>query len=82
MFIRYEDLLNDFNTTLFKIKEQGLQVKKNINFPFNTILYKNTRQKFVKKSYTNNISTEFILRNSNLIPLYEEKLYNLVMKKK
>jgi len=75
IFIRYEDLINDFDKTLIKIKDKGLEVKKNnINFPLNTNNYKNRkRSKFIPKK--NSISTEFILSNPNLIPLYENKLY-------
>lgn len=50
IFIRYEDLINDFDKTLLKIKDKGLEIKKNINFPLNTDNYKNTSfMKFVKK---------------------------------
>ena len=75
IFIRYEELINDFDKTLLKIKDKGLEVKKDISFPINTNNYKNNpNRKFVKK---NSISTELILNNPNLIPLYEEKLYNI-----
>lgn len=76
IFIRYEDLINDFDKTLLKIKDKGFEVKKNINFPLNTNNYKNNKNlKFIKKN--NSISTEFILSNPNLIPLYEKKIYNI-----
>ena len=75
IFIRHEDLINDFEKTLIKIKDMGLEVKKNINFPLNTTFYKKTNSIF--KIKTNDISNEFILNNPNLIPLYEEKLYNI-----
>ena len=39
IFIRYEDLVNDFEKTLLEIKDKGLEVKKNINFPLNTNMY-------------------------------------------
>ena len=75
IFIRYQDLINDFDKTLLKIKDKGLEIKKNINFPLNTDNYKNTsREKFVKKK--NSISTKFILSNPNLIPSYEKYIYN------
>lgn len=76
IFIRYEDLLNDFDKTLLKIKDKGLEVKKNINFPLNIKSYtKNNNLIFkVKENY---ISSEFILSNSNLIPLYEKKIYDI-----
>ena len=77
IFIRYEELINDFDKTLFKIKDKGLEVKQNINFPLNTNNYKNNpKEKFIQKK-NNSISTELILNNPNLIPLYEEKLNNI-----
>tara|TARA_B100001027_G_scaffold46159_2_gene30096 strand:- start:35338 stop:36036 length:699 start_codon:yes stop_codon:yes gene_type:complete len=79
IFIRYEDLINDFDKTLLKIKNKGLEIKNNINFPLNTDSYNNNKnnnnQNFKKKK--NEISSEFILNNSNLIPLYEKYLYNI-----
>jgi hypothetical protein len=76
IFIRYEDLINDFDKTLLKIKDKGLEVKKNINFPLNINYYKNDKNlKFKPKE--NSISTEFILSNPNIIPLYEKQLYNI-----
>ena len=76
IFIRYEDLINDFDKTLLKIKDKGLEVKKNINYPLNTNNYKGGGWgKFKVKK--NSISAEFILSNPNLIPLYEQKIYNI-----
>lgn len=75
IFIKYEDLINDFENTLLKIRNKGLKVKNNINFPLNTTYNKKTNQKYVKKS--NKIPTEFILNNPNVIKLYENKLYNV-----
>ena len=75
IFIRHEDLINDFDKTLLKIKNKGLEIKKNINFPLNTDNYKNSNKKFFKKN--NSISTDFILSNRNLLPLYEKKIYNI-----
>lgn len=70
IFIRYEDLINDFDKTLQKIKNKGLKVKNNINFPLNTNI-----SNYEKKE--NDISNEIILNNPNLIPLYEKSLYNI-----
>lgn len=77
IIIRYEDLINNFENTLFRIKNKGLKVKQNINFPLNTDNYANLKnKKFIKKN-NNNISSKFILSNRNLIPFYEKKLYNI-----
>lgn len=76
IFIRYEDLINDFENTLLKIKDKGLEVKNNIHFPLNSNCYKNdTNTTFHKKD--NSIPTKLILNNPNLIPLYEKKIYNI-----
>ena len=80
IFIRYEDLINDFDKTLLKIKDKGLEVKKNINFPLNTDNYKNNNKKKFKRK-KNNISNEFILNNPNLITFYEKKIYYYITKR-
>ena len=73
IFIRYEDLINDFENTMIKLKNKGLNVKQNINFPVNITYYKKEKQKvFIKKK--NQIPDEIILNNPNLIKFYEEKL--------
>ena len=77
IFIKYEDLINDFENTLLKIKEKGLKIKENINFPLNTNYYKKTDKPFKKSK--NTISKKFILSNPNLIPFYEKKLYNILI---
>ena len=77
IFIKYKNLINDFENTLLKIKEKGLKVKENINFPLNSNNYKKTNKTFKKKK--NSISSKFILSNPNLIPFYEKKLYNILI---
>ncbi len=73
IFITYEELVNDFNNTLLLIKNKGLNVKDDIDFPVNTNLYKKNKQEiYVKKD--NELSSEIILNNPNLIELYEKKL--------
>ena len=42
IFIKYEDLINNFETTMNLIKNKGLSIKDNIEFPLNTNLYKYT----------------------------------------
>lgn len=76
IFIRHEDLVNNFDEILLKIKDKGLEVRKDINFPLNITRYvKNCHtENYVKKD--NELSNEFILSNPNLIPLYEDMIYN------
>lgn len=74
IFIKHEDLLYNFNETLYKIKNKGLKIKENINFPINTDRYKKQNYKYVKK--VNQFKKDIILLNQNYIPFYDKKLYN------
>jgi hypothetical protein len=49
VFIRYEDLVDDFDATLLKIKNKGLDIKEGISFPLNTDEYKDTKRPFIQK---------------------------------
>ena len=70
--ITYDSLLDNFVNIMNKIKNCGLLVKKNINFPVNINYYKNdTRVIYVKKK--NNIENEIILNKANLF--YEKILF-------
>lgn len=53
IFIRYEDLIENFNKTLWKIKHSGLKIKPGINFPLNESQYKkeNKKYKYIKKDF-------------------------------
>lgn len=76
VFIRYEDLVNDFITTMTKIRDAGLVVKSQANFPVNSTKYgmSGSDYKTVKRRKINHISRDMILSNPNLIRYYEEKL--------
>lgn len=74
ILIKHEDLLDNFNETLYKIKNKGLKIKENINFPINTDRYKKKNYKYVKK--VNKFKKDIILSNPNYIPFYDKKLYN------
>lgn len=76
IFIRYEDLIDNFKDTMVKIKNTGLKKKHNNSLPENTNNYKKKENiKFDKnKSKQNFISRNEILNNPNLIPFYENKL--------
>jgi len=72
ILIRHEDLLDDFENTMNKIKNMGLKVKNDIQFPLNIDVYsKNHNVRYNKPTY-NDIPKDFI--NENLIKEYEEKL--------
>ena len=72
IFIKYEDLLNDFENIMIRIKNKGLIIKPEIIFPLNSDKYKDTSNKYEKK--INTIPNTMIMNNSNLIREYEEKL--------
>lgn len=75
VFIKYEDLLNNFENTMNKIKNAGLDVKPDINFPLNTKFYKNNKNIIYKNdSKINYIGIELIMKNPNLIKIYEIQL--------
>ena len=76
ILIKHEDLLNDFENTMIKLMNKGLNVKQNINFPINTSNYKNRpNTRYVKKA--NRIHSDTILKNPNFIPGYDKILYNI-----
>lgn len=51
IFIRYEDLLENFQKTMVDIFLKGLVLKSPHNFPENHFEYKNSKKKFNKKKY-------------------------------
>jgi len=65
IFVRYEDLINDFENTLYSIKRKGLKVKNKELFPRPISSYK-------KKA--NEIPEDIIFNNPNFNKLYEEQL--------
>lgn len=75
IFIKYEELINDFDSTLDKIRNKGLKIKDNIDFPQNFNLEPKTGKKYIK--IENTIPSDTILGNRNLILQYEEQLYNI-----
>lgn len=74
ILIRHEDLLDDFDNTMNKIKEKGLRIKNNIDFPLNFLTYKtsNHNKLFVRNSKINHISKKIIKKRVKMI--YENKL--------
>lgn len=73
IFIKYEDLRDNFEETIEKLRNKGLEVKNNINYPVNVSFYKKNRQVEYKKK-RNDIPEDMILKNGNFIDFYEKKL--------
>jgi len=72
IFIKHEDLINNFEKTMIKIKNIGLIVKPSINFPLNVFTYKKSKKIFKKKS--NEITEKRILNHSDFRKDYEKIL--------
>lgn len=75
VFVKYEDILNNFYTTMNKIRDAGrLNIKCQKTFPLNTTNYKGINTvKYVKYEYSN-IHKNIILEHPNLNLYYEKQL--------
>jgi hypothetical protein len=71
--ITYDSLLDNFENIMNKIKNYGLVVKNNINFPVNINYYKNNNEIIYKKKI-NTINDEIILNKADLF--YEKILFS------
>jgi len=78
ILITYDNLVENFENVMNKIKSHGLIVKKNIKFPVNVYYYKKNKDvKYVKKE--NDIKDKLILSRANFY--YEKKLFPKFNKK-
>jgi hypothetical protein len=80
IIIRYEDLIHNFENTINKIKNCGLTIKNNIEYPINInrdCKYSNTYNKDIKKYKKHIISKQVIINNPN-INLYYERMLNYI----
>lgn len=75
IFIRYEDLTENFEETMYLLKNKGLKVKSR-NFPINSNIYCNRSDhiKFKKNNYIQKITKEQIKDNK----YFDEKLENKI----
>jgi hypothetical protein len=83
LIITYDELLDNFSGIMEKIKNCGLIVRSNIDFPLNINYYKSNPNKiFIKKK--NEIQDEIIINKANLF--YEKilfpNLYNIIIELK
>ena len=76
--ITHDNLINNFKNTMEKLKNSGLTIKNNINYPLNIIHFKNNKNIIFKKK-ENEIPKEkiknLIINNKELL-LYEYFLFN------
>lgn len=71
--ITYDDLIENFSNVIIKIKNYGLIVKNNKNFPVNVHYYKKNKDIVYKGLKKNKIGDEIILNKANLY--YEKQLF-------
>lgn len=72
IFIKYEDLINDFENTMIKIKNKNIKIKENIVFPINSKNYKGISHiKYEPEKKINYISKDLVYNNPNFISYYE-----------
>lgn len=75
ILIRYEDLINDFNGTMTKIKEFGIPMFNKKHFPVNTDKYKKSKKVvFDKNKALDKISIDIILNHSSYNSKLEQQM--------
>ena len=73
ILIKYEDLINNFEETMNKLKEKGLKQKEDINFPINWNYYKKSKKVYTKDTkYL--ISKDQIYNHPDFKVKYEKNL--------
>jgi hypothetical protein len=82
ILITYEELCDNFYETMNNIKNKGLLIKNDIEFPLNISYYKQDKNSiYVKKE--NSISSEYINKKANMeyeIKLFPKKYRNVSLK--
>jgi hypothetical protein len=77
ILITYDDLIDKFTDIMNKLRNCGLKIKNNIEFPLNITYYKrNKKTQFKKKSnqISNEIIDKIIMKNKKLL-IYENLLF-------
>lgn len=75
IIIKHEDLIINFEDTLNKIKDKGLSIKSDINFPLNSKYYKKSNITIYQKNKKIYFTKEQILGNKNIHLHYESMFY-------
>ena len=81
IFIKYEDLVNNFDFVMNKIKNKGLKVIDKVTFPININKYKNEDTEYIPKKYSK-ISNDIILKNKKFNKHYENISNDIILKNK
>jgi hypothetical protein len=76
ILIKYEDLLNNFNITINKIRSKGLIIKPDVHYPINIVYYKKEKKRRFERNNTkiNHLSKEEIIDKLNMY--YEKTVLN------
>ena len=74
IFIRYEDLIENFDKVMNQIKEIGLEPKLNINFPLNSKDYKNNPKQKISFNKSITVDKTKIIKNNNYNSIIEKKI--------
>lgn len=74
IFIRYEDLIENFEKVINQIKEIGLEPKSNINFPLNSKDYKNNPKQKISFNKLITVDKTKIIKNNNYNSIIEKKI--------
>jgi hypothetical protein len=74
IFIRYEDLINDFTNTMIKIQNYNLKLKLNISFPQNIIVNVKNKNVLFEQKQINIIPKELIINHPSFNGYCEKKL--------
>ena len=72
--ITYDNLIDNFTDIMYKLKNCGLEIKDNINFPVNTSYYKGFPDIIFKKKLNHIPKEKIIIENEQLIS-YEKLLF-------
>ena len=72
--ITYDDLVDDFVETMYKLKHCGLIIKDDSKFPLNVMYFKTDKNKIFKKK-ENTIPKEMILIENKELKFYEKLLF-------
>ena len=72
--ITYDDLVDSFLNVMNKLKNCGLKIKDNINFPLNVNYFRKQKDTLFKKK-ENNISKEKIIIENEELKFYEKLLF-------
>lgn len=73
--ITYNELIDNFVDTMNKLKNVGLKIKDNVNFPLNVCYYKKNKNNIFKKKEKTISKEKIVIENEELL-FYEKLLFS------